>query len=302
MAAIPFARPVLLAWVWLSHVATCQKARDHEAELTKEVPNLLETMNRTSEEVNLFERKASEAQERYKKLLEQWSRLYEELRSHYGQNFERVKPYFEASAAFRSASERVQVVVREFSAAASQYSQAKAELRNIERMLAYGAHKVRLGPDQQDGLSRATVKVLKCRQDRDRREQDYAESLREYEEGKQALESWRSQLGDSLIKRYEPVFRQLQQHQSTLTAERQRITGFSERAATAKGIYNGALAELDRINVAVHEERRRVKEAPEVTSGEANVLEDRTTEAAKEVFADDDDDIRPEVIAKPKEV
>ncbi|CAJ1372197.1 unnamed protein product [Effrenium voratum] len=112
-----------------------------EAELTKEVPNLLETMNRTSEEVNLFERKASEAQERYKKLLEQWSRLYEELRSHYGQNFERVKPYFEASAAFRSASERVQVVVREFSAAASQYSQAKAELRNIERMLAYGAHK-----------------------------------------------------------------------------------------------------------------------------------------------------------------
>ena len=32
----------------------------------------------------------------------------QELRSHYGQNFERVKPYFEASAAFRSASERVQ--------------------------------------------------------------------------------------------------------------------------------------------------------------------------------------------------
>ena len=36
-----------------------------------------------------------------------------------------------------------QVVVREFSAAASQYSQAKAELRSIETRLAYGAHKVR---------------------------------------------------------------------------------------------------------------------------------------------------------------
>ena len=57
---------------------------------------------------------------------------------------------------------------------------------------------MRLDRDQQDGLSRATVRVLKCRQDcekgvgfsffsylfqdRDRREEDYAESLREYED------------------------------------------------------------------------------------------------------------------------
>ena len=74
--------------------------------------------------------------------------------------------------------------------------------------------------------------------------------LAETQEAKQACESWRSQLGDALIKRYEPVFRrriveptfdrvfvdvfsrrQLQQHQSTLTTERQRIAGFTERAA-----------------------------------------------------------------------
>eukprot|EP00435_Cladocopium_sp_Y103_P062535 s358_g24.t1 len=262
---------------------TMESLAAKEAELTKEVPQLLETMNRTSEEVNLFERKASEAQERYRKLLEQWSRVYEELRSHYGSSIDRVKPYFEAAATFRSASERVQVVMKEFCAAASQYSQAKADLRNIETRLAYGAHKVRLDRDQQDGLSRATVRVLKCRQDRDRREQDYAESLREYEEAKQACESWRSQLGDALIKRYEPVFRQLQQHQSTLRTERQRIQGFTERAASAprsenhrsngsnrcsgesaKGIYNKSLAELDRINVAVHEARALAKEATAV--------------------------------------
>jgi len=263
-----------------------------EAELTREVPQLLETMNRTSEEVNLFERKASEAQERYRRLLEQWSRVYEELRSHYGSSIDRVKPYFEAAATFRCASERVHVVMKEFCAAASQYSQAKADLRNIETRLAYGAHKVRLDRDQQDGLSRATVRVLKCRQDRDRREQDYAESLREYEEAKQACESWRSQLGDALIKRYEPVFRQLQQHQSTLTTERQRIAGFTERAAAAKGIYNKSLAELDRINVAVHEARAAAKvkadpspeDAPEVT---VEVPQERTTDAAKDVFTED---------------
>ena len=36
---------------------------------------------------------------------------------------------------------RSQVVMKEFCAAASQYSQAKADLRNIETRLAYGAHK-----------------------------------------------------------------------------------------------------------------------------------------------------------------
>ena len=163
---------------------------------------------------------------------------------------------------------------------------------------------MRLDGDQQDGLSRATVRVLKCRQERDRREQDYAESLRDYEEAKQSLERWRLQLGDALIKRYESVFKQLQQHQSTLAAERQRIAGFSERAASAKGIYNGTLAELDRINVAVHEARARAKqldehlvsnldehpvegdEAPEVTGANDRTV-DRTTEAAKEIFTED---------------
>ncbi|CAE7335579.1 sh3bp5l, partial [Symbiodinium necroappetens] len=187
--------------------------------------------NRTSSEVNAFERQASEAQARYKKLLEQWSRVYEELRAHYGASIDRVKPYFEAAQTFRYASERVQVVVREFSAAASQHSQAKAELRNIETRLAYGAHKVRLDRDQQDGLSRATVRVLRCRQERDRREQEYAESLREYEDAKAMLEDLKHKLGEALIKRYEPIFRQLQQHQLTLSAEQQRIASFSEKAA-----------------------------------------------------------------------
>ena len=38
----------------------------------------------------------SDASKRYRKLLEQWSRVYEELRSHYGSSIDRVKPYFEA--------------------------------------------------------------------------------------------------------------------------------------------------------------------------------------------------------------
>ena len=41
--------------------------------------------------------------------VQQWQQWIQELRSHYGSSIDRVKPYFEAAATFRSASERVQV-------------------------------------------------------------------------------------------------------------------------------------------------------------------------------------------------
>jgi SH3-domain binding protein 5 len=252
-----------------------------EAQLTKEVPNLLEIMNKSSEEVNIFERKTSDAQGRYRKLLEQWSRLYEDLRLQYGSSIDRVKPYFDASQAASSASQRVQEAVREFSAAASQHAQAKTELRAIETRLAYGAHKVQLDGHQQDGLSRATVRVLKCQQERDRCEQDSAKALREYQDAQEALEGLRAQIGDFTIKRTLPCFRQLQQHQQMLATVQQRINFFTERAQAAKNAYKNSLAELDRINIAVHEARKKALSNPSSQAQRSNPED--SPEAAPEV-------------------
>lgn len=265
-----------------------------EAELTSEVPNLLESMNRTSDEVNMFERRAAESQERYKQLLEQWSRHYEDLRSQYGNAIDRVKPYFDAAQTFRAVSDKVRAVVAEFSAAASLHTQAKEELRAIERRLEFGAHKVQLDRESQDGLSQATVRVLKCRQERDRREQEYADSLREYEETKEILEGWKLQLGESMIKRYQPVFRQLQEHQSTLAAERNRISSASERAQAAKSVYNKALAELDRINMAVHNVRRmhaKMTDARQLPEESPEADPEITSAAPCEEQAEDETDV-----------
>lgn len=237
-----------------------------ECELTKDVPALLETMNRASDEVNLFELRASEAQRRYKALLEQWSRCYEDLRAQHGVAIDRVKPYFDAAQVLNAASHRVQGVVREFSAASSQHQRAKEELRQVETALEFGAHHVQLEPDQQDGLSRATVRLLKCQQERDGREQDYARALREYQEAQEALDAWRAQIGDALIKRTLPCFRQLQQHQLTLASEQNRITSVTDRAKQAKLQYGSVLRELDRINVAVHTARKGSKKACETAA------------------------------------
>jgi len=252
-----------------------------EAELTREVPNLLDAMNRTSDEVNLFERQTTEAQERYRKMLEKWMRLYEDLRAQYGSAIDRVKPLFDAEQVLHAASKRVQNVTREAVASNSQHSQAKVELRTIETRLAYGAHKVQLDRDQQDGLSRATVRVLKCQQEKDRRDTEYKEALRCFKEAKQNYEGWKLQIGESVIKCYMPCFRNIRAHQDTLAEEKVNIDTWSERAQAAKSVYNNSLCELDRINVAVHSARRAFAKLP--VEADSRSLPEEDPEAAPEV-------------------
>jgi len=97
----------------------------HEEELTREVPALLDTMNRSSSEVNELEIQASTAQERYKKLSEHWSQQFVELRLQHGNAIERVNPYFDAVQVLHNLSQQVQSAVREFSSASSQHTLSK---------------------------------------------------------------------------------------------------------------------------------------------------------------------------------
>mmetsp|Transcript_38902 Transcript_38902/g.91628 ORF Transcript_38902/g.91628 Transcript_38902/m.91628 type:complete len:441 (-) Transcript_38902:61-1383(-) len=262
-----------------------------EEELSRPVPELLETMNHASSEVNTLERQAGEAQVSHRQLLDRWTRMHEELRGEHGSAFDRARPYFDAIQVLTNVSERVQAIVREFSAATSQHEEAKAELRSIERSLAYGAHQVTLDGDQQDGLSRATVKVLLCQQERDRREQEYARTLREYTEAQEAAEAWKAQIGESTIRRLTPCFRSLAQHQSELAAEQARANELSARLKEAKSTYSSSLRELDRINVDIHSARKAYADASGIGSSglEASEVddEDKMSEVASAVFGDD---------------
>jgi len=272
-----------------------------EAELTREVPTLLETMNRAAAEVNHFERQVSEAQVRHKKMLERWSRLYEDLRAEYGNCIDRSKPYFDAVQALDAASHKVQNAVREFSAAASQHTQAKIELRRIEEKLAYGAHKMTLDQEQQDGLSKATVRVLCCQQERDRREQEYACVLRECQDSQKAVEARRAQIGHTAIARATPCFRRLQQHQLTLATEQARITALEDKLRSCKTAYGSSMRELDRINCAVHSARksaislRQEESPPEVTQVSAETEPPESTSTPPELVDNDEVLIRPRV-------
>lgn len=211
----------------LSRVGEGQGASDglmearQEEELTRQVPVLLDAMNRAASEINFLERQVCEAQEWYRRRLEHWGQLYKELRSHCGSSFDRIKPYFDRTEV---ALERVQEAVRDFSTA------------------------------QQDALQEQ-----RCFQgERDRLEWNCAGALGEHREALDALEMWRAQVGDTTIKRALPCLRLLRQHQKRLLVEQSRIAELFERTRDVKTAYRESLRDLEQISSAVHAARQEV--------------------------------------------
>merc|ERR1719414_2928756 len=90
-----------------------------EAELTRDVPLLLEMMNHSSAEVNTLERQAGEAEEQYKRRMAQWRNFCEEFHCEHGAAIQRVKPYVSASHVLSHAESQVQRAAQEFSIATS---------------------------------------------------------------------------------------------------------------------------------------------------------------------------------------
>jgi hypothetical protein len=227
-----------------------------ESDLRQNVPALLESMNSACQNVNTLERQAQEAQGRYNELLAARSRLYEDIRMRHGNNVDRARPYFDVALELSNFSQAVQASVSDFSAAVSQYSQAKQELHAVEQRVAYGAHKVVLESEQQSALSSATVRVLLCQKERDRCEQESAQALREYQRVQERVEEQRALVGDTVIRRMRSSFRKLQAHQKELEEVQRQLAECDRKTKASKELYNSSLRGLDQINVAVHTARK----------------------------------------------
>jgi hypothetical protein len=201
-----------------------------EAQLTDQVPLLLDAMNRASSEANTFELRASHAQRRYKAQLGEWNEMYNDLRTKQGRDFDRVKPYYFAALELKGTSHHMQTVAREFSEASLRYERAKQELD--------------------------TAEASRLKDECNRREEQYAECLFGYEAAQKALNAMRAKLGDDVISRASVDFESLQEIQMKLAIEQNRINTLVEHARAARCCYKDAMQQLEKISTAVHEVRR----------------------------------------------
>lgn len=201
-----------------------------ELRLTEKVPDLLDTMNRSSTEANELEQRAGEAHRRYKTRLSEWTQLYDRLRLNQGPAFSRIKPYYFASQELKATSHHVQSVAREFSEASQLHAKALES------------------PD--------CTSVARLKEERDRLEEAYVQSLTEYQSAQRVLDAQRVCLGDDTINRALPHFELLQEHQMTLAIEYNRINTLVERARAARCNYRDSMDELEKISESVHNVRR----------------------------------------------
>jgi len=243
-----------------------------EAELTRDVPQILEAMNQASDELNRLENDAAVVQRKHNRCLADLTCLTEQNRVLHGQTFEEVRPFFSAIQRGWAASQQAQVIVRDFTAASTRYDQAADELHRIEAGLFYGAHSVSLDSSQQDDLSRATVKALKCQQERDQCEREYAVVLKEYEKAKAAAEKCRTVVGNDKVQKIAPCFRKMQQVQLELDEIQKVLSLLQDDIKSAKSTYKDSMASLDRISTSVHDVRREYKAFLEV-KGPSNAAE-----------------------------
>lgn len=226
-------------------------AQHHDTELRLMVPLLLERMNHSSSEINGLDRRVCDARARHQHHLKQLSRLYETMRSLYGlQIVDRAKPYFDAAQAHAAASHAVQSAVEAFSAASALHARAKADVRTFEDHLE-GSGSAPLDQGQQDGLANATVLVLQRHWERDDLESLYVAALKEYEEAGQLLEARRAAVGEHAIRRVQPCFHRLQEHQAELLAEQVRIGELEEQARASKRQHDSSLRELELVYAAL---------------------------------------------------
>lgn len=202
-----------------------------EDRLRRRVPQLLESMNRASEEVNALERQVHAAQARYHLNVGECDSFYNELRRRNGPTFDRVKAYLSAVQEVKAASHRLQTMARNFSAAGVE----------ISRLEAAGATQDEVAP---------------CRHLREKHEQEYVRALNEHRSAQGMLDTLRAQIGDSAIQGTLPAFQQLQQHQLKLVVEHSRMHTLVERAGISKHTYQSSMRELERISSAVHDIRR----------------------------------------------
>ena len=125
----------------------------------------------------------SRARDRYDRREQHLKQLYDELRKEYGQAFDHLEPYINATQELTTVSHRVHTAVGEFKTASAEHRKAQADLKEFEdrQAASHGDDALtKQGLDAALMVSKATEKVHRAREERDLKETAYTNVRTEY--------------------------------------------------------------------------------------------------------------------------
>lgn len=252
----------------VSPISSAEELAEREAEVTASVPDLLDQMNSAAKENNKFKVELSRSKDRYEIRDRQFKQLHEEIRQEYGQVVDRAEPYFKAMHELTTVSHRVRTAVGKFKAAAAQYCQAKADLKELKDENSSSIKSVDVATQSSEVVtdSKATrrvtftvakvdflEKVDRTREERNAKEKAYENALQDFRAAQEVADAQRALVGNADIRAAQPGFRRLHQQQSELSAEKVHMDDVEAKSETARSTYCGTLAEINRISNAVRQ-------------------------------------------------
>eukprot|EP00450_Noctiluca_scintillans_P012027 CAMPEP_0194503114 /NCGR_PEP_ID=MMETSP0253-20130528/28199_1 /TAXON_ID=2966 /ORGANISM="Noctiluca scintillans" /LENGTH=223 /DNA_ID=CAMNT_0039345365 /DNA_START=45 /DNA_END=719 /DNA_ORIENTATION=+ len=212
-----------------------------EAELTREVPALLDTMNQASNDINMLEGEISKAEAKVSSLLHGCS--FDKLRARHGDVVDRTRPYFEAMTKLHAATKLARVKADLYYNAVNHLETSRAKLRLMEEKSA---------SPFQDDVSLLQERVRLYKQKCDRREEEHTRALDDLRQAESKVHDVKSQASMMEVWRAAPLFQVLHRQQAKLKKAHHNLKFLTDKASESKSLYSSAISDLERISTAVH--------------------------------------------------
>lgn len=216
-----------------------------EAELTRDVPTILDRMNQASDSINKLEGKIAQTEMELLNLGQIC--CYEDLRARHGNIIDRTRPYFEAMAKLQSMMKRAKNKAELHSAAVLAHANAVTKLRHMESQPTVEVDDV--------CVAKMRSWVTRCEGHCNSLEEESESSKCQLQEAQKHVENTKKMVGETAVWRAAPCFLALQQQQEKLDRVHRKLKLLTEKASLCKEIYSKAISDLERISSAVHTAR-----------------------------------------------
>lgn len=226
-----------------------------ENRITRDVPRLLDQMNKASADLNVLETELRQREQIRQDLVAEWSGKKQDMLPSIGRHaLEKSKPYYEALNDQRQCQCQVHIAGGEYGEAMTNWKAAKAALDDSESSMSVRS---RLAPHIQTLLSDLMGHVQCTQRIRDNMEQVYMQKVAEFNCAQNLAQRLLKEIGSKTVDKCRIWYDAYSYYKQRSYEEAEACARVRARIRRAKGRYESAMTRLEEVSNAVHECRKQ---------------------------------------------
>ncbi|XP_054288563.1 SH3 domain-binding protein 5 homolog isoform X2 [Macrosteles quadrilineatus] len=229
-------------------------------ELDPRIQIELERLNNATDEINKLEMELDEAQGTFRILMNDSKRRMTLYHHKLGSCVDKARPYYEAQEICRRAQTECQQAARKFQRASEIHAAAKETVALAEARYFSKQDEWQFDTAWQEMLNHATKKVMEAEHNKSESGREHQKRATLYQAAEQKVQMLEQKLKRNIVKS-RPYFDEKALCESSLNAQKQRITELQTAIAKTKAAYSASLHQLEAISEDIHR-RRKEKSLP----------------------------------------